>query len=268
MRKVVFGVAIVSVPYLFFALFMYFIQDNILFQPQPLPADYEFSFNAKFKEFNVITPDSASLNALHFYNPNPKGVILYFHGNAGNLARWGGIASGYVQYGYDVIVMDYRSYGKSTGSPNQESMYADAQLFYNYAKQHYPEDDILVYGRSLGTSVSTFLAAQNNPERLILETPFYSIKDVANTRFRYLPVQWLLKYDFPSYKYAPLVNCPALILHGTNDAVVPYSSGKRLYESFAMPNAELITIAKGKHNNLNEFETFNEAISRFLKVSN
>lgn len=266
MRKVFFGIAIITIPYLFFSLFMYFIQDNILFQPQPLAQDHNYVFQTDFKEFNLTTPDSIQLNALHFYAANPKGLILYFHGNAGNLERWGHIASRYVAYNYDVIVMDYRSYGKSTGSPSEATMYADSQLFYDYAKTLYPENDILVYGRSLGTTVSTYLAAQNNPERLILETPLYSVKDVANTRFRYLPIQWLLKYDFPSYKYAAQVQCPALVLHGTKDGVVPFSSGKRLYEAFNASLAQFVTIQDGQHNNLIEFEAFNVAVKQFLQA--
>lgn len=268
MRKLFFGIGIVAIPFVIFSLFMYFIQDNILFQPDPLPTDYNYAFKQDFKEFNLTAQDSAQLNALHFYAENPKGVILYFHGNAGNLARWGHIASRYTAYNFDVIVMDYRSYGKSSGTPDQESMYSDAQLFYDYAQQEYPNCHILVYGRSLGTSVSTYLAAKNNPNALILETPFYSIKDIANTRFRYLPVQWLLKYDFPSYEYAPLVTCPSLVLHGTDDSVVPYSSGKKLHEAFEFHDTELITIPKGRHNNLAEFETFNEALANFLNRFN
>lgn len=265
MRKLFFGVAIITIPYAVFSLFMYFIQDNIMFQPQPLAQEFEYQFEAEFEEFNLWTPDSIALNALHFKVENPKGVILYYHGNAGNLARWGQIASQYTAYNYDVVVMDYRGYGKSGGSPSEDSMYADAQVFYDYVKARYPENKITVFGRSLGTSVSTFLAAQNKPDRLILETPFHSIQDVANTRFRYLPVQWLIKYEFPSFQYAPAVNCPTLILHGTRDGVVPFSSGQRLYLEFKPGYVHFVTIPEGRHNNLDEFDIYHNSLDQFIR---
>lgn len=265
MRKLFFGVAIFTIPYTVFSIFMYFIQDNIMFQPQPLASDHVYQFESKFEEFNLWTPDSIALNALHFKVPEPKGVILYYHGNAGNLDRWGGIAEQYTRYGYDVIVMDYRGYGKSGGEPAEPSMYADAQLFYDHAKGQYPEQNITVFGRSLGTSVSTFLAAENKPGRLILETPFYSIEDIANTRFRYLPVQWIIKYEFPSFQYAPAVNCPTLILHGTRDGVVPFSSGQKLFMEFKPAYAHFVTIEEGRHNNLGEFDKYRASLDQFIR---
>lgn len=265
MRRLFFGVAILIIPYTVFSVFMYFIQDNILFQPQPLAADYQYQFEKEFEEFNLWTPDSISLNALHFKVPNPKGVILYYHGNAGNLARWGQIASRYTAYNYDVVVMDYRGYGKSGGNPSEETMYADAQFLYDHVKKSYPEKQITVFGRSLGTTVSTYLAAQNKPGRLILETPFYSIQDIANTRFRYLPVQWLIKYDFPSFEYAPQVACPTLILHGTRDGVVPFSSGQRLYLEFKPAYAHFVTIQDGRHNNLNDYPLYHTSLDQFIR---
>ena len=156
-------------------------------------------------------------------------------------------------------------YAESGGSPSEDSMYADAQVFYDYVKARYPENKITVFGRSLGTSVSTFLAAQNKPDRLILETPFHSIQDVANTRFRYLPVQWLIKYEFPSFQYAPAVNCPTLILHGTRDGVVPFSSGQRLYLEFKPGYVHFVTIPEGRHNNLDEFDIYHNSLDQFIR---
>lgn len=265
MRRLFFGLAILIIPYTVFSVFMYFIQDNILFQPTPLQGNFEYRFESEFEEFNLYTPDSIALNALHFKVPQAKGVIVYYHGNSGNLARWGQIAMQYTAYKYDVIVMDYRGYGKSGGSPSEESMYADAQVFYDYAKRHYPESQITVFGRSLGTSVSTYLAAQNKPNRLILETPFYSIQDIANTRFRYLPVQWLIKYEFPSFQYAPAVSCPTLILHGTRDGVVPFSSGQRLFMEFKPAFAHFVTIPDGRHNNLTDYPIYHSSLDQFIR---
>ncbi len=265
MRKFLIFLLVLTIPYALFSLLMYSIQDKIMFQPDVLPVDYGFSFESDFKEVNIKTIDDISLNALHFTTPNAKGFIVYYHGNAGNLSRWGKIVERYVKLGYEVLVMDYRGYGKSEGQPSEKTLYADAQLFYDYAKARVNEQQIIVYGRSLGTALAVKMAAENNPSKLILETPFYSVKDVANTRFRYLPVQWLLKYTFPSFSYAPQVKCETLIVHGTNDDIVPYASGERLYNEFNPAQTAFVTIPQGKHNNLVEFDAFHLAIQDFLK---
>lgn len=264
MRKLLIALIVISLPYALFSLFMYSIQDKIMFQPEVLPPDYNFSFNGDYEEVNLKTEEGITLNSVHFKVPDAKGFILYYHGNAGNLSRWGNIVQRYVDMGYEVLVMDYRGYGKSTGNPSEEGLYKDAQLFYDYAKEHVDESQLIVYGRSLGTALATKMAAVNNPDRLILETPFYSIKDVANTRFRYLPIQWLLKYSFPSFSYASRVHCPTLIVHGTEDVIVPFTSGERLYKEFIPTQTTFVSIPDGHHNNLVEFDAFHDAIGQFL----
>lgn len=265
MRKLFIALIVITLPYALFSLFMYSIQDKIMFQPEVLPQDYNYSFPGDFQEINLKTKEGIVLNSLHFKVPDPKGFILYYHGNAGNLSRWGNIVQRYVHLGYEVLVMDYRGYGKSTGSPSEDALYKDAQLFYDYAKTAVDEQQIIVYGRSLGTAMATKMAAVNNPNKLILETPFYSIKDVANTRFRYLPIQWLLKYSFPSFSYAAKVHCPTIIIHGTKDVIVPFTSGERLYKEFDPSQTTFVSVPEGEHNNLVEFDTFHEAIDQFLR---
>jgi len=138
---------------------LYFFQEKIIFLPSKLPQDYSYSFSEPFKEFNLAAKDGAKLNGLHFKRENPKGVILYFHGNAGDLARWGEIATFFAQKEYDIVVMDYRTYGKSTGKLSEDALFKDAQLFYDYTLDKYKEEDIIVYGRSLGASIATYTAS-------------------------------------------------------------------------------------------------------------
>jgi len=150
---------------------LYFIQEKMIFLPTKLPQDYRYSFRHDFEEINLKTDDGFVLNSIHFKQLKPKGLILYFHGNAGDLSRWGNITSFFADKNYDVLVMDYRTYGKSTGKLSEDALHNDAQLFYEYALERYDESDIILYGRSLGTGIATKLAANNNPDRLILETP-------------------------------------------------------------------------------------------------
>ena len=242
-----------------------FILERILFQPTKLSKDYVFTFNHEFEELNLYPEKDVVINALHFKTKDPKGIILYFHGNRDNLQRWGKIASELGDYfHYDVFVMDYRGYGKSVGFRDENALNSDALFCYNYVKTNYLPKEIIIYGRSLGTGIAACLASEINPNKLILETPYHSVNDLARGYFSLFSVEHKLPYKLPSFQYLQDVNCPILILHGTQDEVVPYSSGKKLYETLVNKNVRFITITNGKHNNLSEYKDYWEAVTNFL----
>jgi len=243
---------------------LYFFQEKLIFKPTTLPQDFTFSFSHPFEELFLKAEDGATINAIHFKTENPKGVILYFHGNAGDLSRWGKITEFFVEKDYDVFVMDYRTYGKSKGLLSEHALYSDAQMCYDYILKRYQETDIIIYGRSLGTGMATYLASNNNPKQLILETPFYSLTDIAKERFSLFPIKKLLKYDFPSYKYIENISCPISIFHGTDDNVIPYASGIKLFNSMNQEAKKFFTIENGEHNNLVEFDSYHIQIQKIL----
>lgn len=243
---------------------LYFMQEKLLFLPTVLEQAYQFQFNYNFEELHLKTDDGAALNAIHFKIDNPKGVILYFHGNAGDLSRWGRIAEVFVQKNYDVLLMDYRTYGKSKGKLSEDVFYSDAQLFYDYLKNSYTDNDITLYGRSLGTGIAAYLASKNKPKQLILETPYYSMADVGKSRFPFLPVKTLLKYQFPTYKFLRDVSCDVTMFHGTDDSVIPYTSAEKLFREEPKENITLITIDGANHNNLIDFNGYHEIINKLL----
>lgn len=245
---------------------LYFIQEKLIFLPTKLSKDFEYSFQYPFEEIFLTTEDGAVLNALHFKNTNPKGVILYFHGNAGDLSRWGQIATYFVEKNYDVVIMDYRTYGKSTGELSEDALLKDAQLFYDYVIGRYKEDQLVLYGRSLGTGLASFLASRNNPSQLILETPYYSMLDVAKERFPYLPLRFMLKYKMPSHEFLQTSNCPILIVHGTRDRIVPLRSGEKLYNALNKKQVTMVVVEGGEHNNLLKYNVYREAIKRTLRL--
>lgn len=252
--------------YVMLTALLAFFQERFIFLPTQLSQEYVYNFDTPFEELFLESTDGASLNALHFKAENPKGIILYFHGNAGDLSRWGEITFGFTQYNYDVLVMDYRTYGKSTGKLSEENLYNDAQLFYDFVKDQFPEKEIILYGRSLGSAFATRLAAENNPRMLILESPFYNLKSVAKSRFPIVPVDLLIRYNFENNIYIKEVNCKTVIFHGTEDNVVPYKSGKRLYTTAEPRNGkQMVTIPGGGHNDLSRFETYQKAIDSLLK---
>ena len=243
---------------------LYFFQEKLLFLPTALEQDYQYQFQHQFEELFLKTDDNSTLNALHFKVENPKGIILYFHGNAGDLSRWGTIAEYFVNQHYDVLIMDYRTYGKSTGKLSEQAFYNDAQYCYDYLLQHYSENEITLYGRSLGTGIASYLVSKNKPQQLILETPYYSILDVAKGRFPILPVKKLLKYHFPTFQYLPKATCPITIIHGTEDGVVPYSSAEKLLK-LNLKNLNFVTVEGAGHNNLIDYEDYHNAIQTILK---
>lgn len=262
-RLLIIGSSLLFV-YILGAVLLYALQERFIFLDGELPQDHAFEFNSKFREINLTTADGAYLNAIHFAAKAPKGIIVYFHGNRGDLTRWGVIVEDYVKLNYDVLVMDYRGYGKSVGKRTMEKLLSDAELFYQYALTLYPENEVTVYGRSIGTGLASWLAGKHQPKRLILETPYYSLNTVAQRYYPIYPSKLALRYNFQSFKYLETAECPVYIFHGTADDVVPYESGKRLHESLPKGQSEFITIEGGRHKNLVEFESFNMELKRVL----
>ncbi|MEN1785103.1 MAG: alpha/beta fold hydrolase [Bacteroidota bacterium] len=232
--------------------------------PTVLAKDYRYQFSGTFEELYLETEDGEQLNALHFKRESPKGIVLYFHGNAGDLSRWGEVAEAFINRGFEVIIMDYRSYGKSTGKPTEDNLFKDAQRFYDHTLQRYAQEDIIIYGRSLGAAIATHLAANNHPRQLILETPFYNLLDVAKGRFPFLPVKRLLRYQFASDKHILKVASPIAIFHGTEDAVVPFESGHKLYQIIPNKNKHFFKIPGGRHNDLSDYDGFQRGIDQVL----
>ena len=243
---------------------LFFFQEKILFRPTTLAQDYQYNFAFPFEELFLKTEDGATINALHFKAKESKGAILYFHGNAGDLSRWGVITEYFVNLNYDVFVMDYRTYGKSIGVLSEQALYNDAQLCYDILKKTYSENEITIYGRSLGTSIATNIAASNQPKQLILETPYYSIVDVAKKRFPLVPVSYLLNYELPTHKFIKEVSCSIYMFHGTEDYVVPYTSGEKLLMASPKQQTTFITIKNAGHNDLIDFDLYHQQIKKIL----
>lgn len=243
---------------------LYLLQEKLIFLSKSLAKNYVFTSDFPFEELFLKTDETTIINAIHFKNKKPKGVILYFHGNADNLKRWMKVSEFFVKKNYDVFVMDYRTYGKSTGILNETGFYTDAQFCYDYLLKKYSPDEITIYGRSLGTGIATYIASKNKAKQLILETPYFNIADIARHRFPFIPIEKLLKYKFPTNEFIVNVKSPITIFHGTSDRIVPYDSAKKLFEVAPKKLTKMITIKGGSHNNLLEYEEFQKAIDEIL----
>ena len=238
--------------YLALCFLIYYFQEKLIFFSEVLSANYKYSFLENFEEV-FIQVDEAKLNALHFKIQNPKGVILYFHGNAGSLAGWGGIAMDFIPLGYDVLIYDYRGYGKSTGSiRNERQILEDANVVYNYLQKQYQENKIVLYGRSIGTGIAIYLAKEKNPSKLLLETPYSSLEAVAKYHYPIFPT-FLLKYKLQAYKWIGDTKCPIFIFHGTNDNVISIQFSHELVK-FINKEYTFFKIENGGHNDLSLFD--------------
>ncbi len=243
----------------------YMFQEKLIFQPTQLKADYAFKFNHTFQEFTIPTTDGEQINALLFSPANAsKGLILYFHGNAGNLQRWGEYAIDFTQLGYTVLMIDYRGYGKSTGTPGEKEFYQDANIVFTWARQHLSFTKIIFYGRSLGAAVASQLATQHTPNLLILETPFDELAGVVSAPLKAM-LKWIpLRYQFSNKEHLPLIACRKMIFHGTNDWVVPLRSAEKL-KPLLTPSDQFFLIDGGSHRNLREFDAYHKHLAEVLQ---
>lgn len=265
MKKILFIllIAIVAINIIMGGLF-YFFQEKVIFYPDRLPQDYKFRFKNKFEEVNIVTPDGKSLNGLLFKaDEDTKGLIFYLHGNAGALDSWGDIARLYTGMGYDIFMIDYRGFGKSTGAiKSEEQMHSDVKFAYDEMKKIYDENKIVVMGFSLGTGMASKLAAENKPHRLILQAPYYSMTGLIKNIAPITP-GFLIRYRLENYKYLPLCTMPVTIFHGNSDEVINIESSLRLKE-YLKPSDELIILEGENHNGITANEIYQEKLRELL----
>lgn len=243
---------------------LYFIQERFIFLAgKKLDRNYRYNFSNKFEEVFIKTDGDNEINALHFKLSKPKGVVLFCHGNKGNLKKWGNRVSYFLDYNYEVLVFDYRNYGKSTGKFHEESMYTDAILVYNYLKKHFKEESIVVYGFSLGGTFATRIASKNKPKELVLEAPFFNFKKAAQYVSKFAPT-FLLKYQFRTDKDIPKVTAPITVFHGKKDSTTSYKGSRKLLDLNASKKNSYIKIDKGTHHNIKEFAVYKETLKEIL----
>jgi pimeloyl-ACP methyl ester carboxylesterase len=192
------------------------------------------------------------------------GLILYFHGNSRSIKGWARYARDFYRYNYDVVLVDYRGFGKSTGKRGEAEMLTDMQYVYDRLREQYTEQHLIVYGRSLGSGFAARLAADNHPRYLILDAPYYNFRKVIERFIPFLPVRYVLRYHLRTDKWIPRVQCPVYILHGTRDWLIPIRHSEQL-QKLNPRKITLIRIHGGRHNNLPKFAEYHNFIRDILK---
>ena len=231
-----------------------------------LPENYQYHFDVPFQELLIPVNKKVKLSAVLFKAERPRGMVLYFHGNSRNINRYAQYMPDFTRNGYDVLIMDYREFGKSTGRLTEEALYDDALLMYKVARGRFAPWQIVIYGRSLGTGIAAQLAAVRDCRRLILESPYYSLQDVASSVIPIYPHSILLQYKLPTNEYLPKVTAPVAAFHGTKDETIPYASGEKLAEECFKKGDTLFTLKGAGHNNLHEYPLFRAKLDSLLQL--
>ncbi|MFT4850251.1 MAG: pimeloyl-ACP methyl ester carboxylesterase [Sediminicola sp.] len=251
--------------YFVLSVTLYYLQDYFLFKPEKLPKDFQFLYkNQVVEEYNLETRDGAIINGLHFKVAKPKGVVLYLKGNSKSIKGWGKFAVDFTRSEYDVIMVDYRGFGKSTGKRSQKAIKRDLQFVYDKIKGKVDEKYIILYGRSLGSGFATKLASLNNPRMLILDAPYYSLTNVTGRYIPFMPLSLIIKYPMPTYKWLKYVDCPIRIIHGTQDKLIPFKSSVKLSQ-IKPKKTRLYPVIGGGHKNMNTFEEYHKILGEIIK---
>lgn len=253
----------IIIGYALLLLLVYLVQERFIFRPEKLSKNFKYKYDAPFNELNFEVEPGVTINGLHFYVKEPKGLILYFHGNTRSIKGWAKYAKDFFRYQYDVVLVDYRGFGKSTGHRSEREMLSDMQFVYQSLTSTLPEQHMIVYGRSIGSGFAAKVASDNKPRYLILDAPYYSFLNVAKRLLPILPHHYLLRYHLRTDQWIQKVTCHTYILHGTKDWLIPIANSVKL-QAFNPGKITLIRIQGGGHNNLSSFPEYHNFIRDIL----
>lgn len=246
---------------------MYLRQDALVYYPVAEIAHTPADMDWEFEDLTLRTQDGLDIHAWFVPLENPRGVVLFCHGNAGNIGQHLETVRILRDLGLSVLIFDYRGFGASEGQPSESGTYLDVQAAWNFLVEEkaVAPENIVVFGRSLGGAVATYLAARQKTGALIIESTFTSLPDIAASLYPYLPVRWLAKYSYNSLARISDVQAPVLVVHSPDDDLTPFTHGQALYAAASEPKRFLEI--SGNHNSgfLTSGATYVEGLRSFLE---
>lgn len=245
---------------------LYYLQDYILFHPVQIKRNQPYSFTSPHKEVNIPYSSNSTINIVQFLVPDSveKGVVLYFHGNKKNISWYSKFSPYFTKNNYEVWMIDYPGFGKSTGLFSEQLLYDWALTLYKLARATYAPDSIIIYGKSMGTGIAAQLASVRDCRQLILETPYYDMPSIIDNYLPVYPVDRMIHYKFPTWKYLQNVTAPITIFHGTSDWIIPYLNAARL-KPFIKETDTFLTVPGGSHNDLYKFPIVGKQLDSILR---
>jgi len=250
--SLIFILVIIFIPlgtYFFYCLYFYRIQPYLLYLPHRPFEMKTWDRDIGHREITYQTGDGLTISA--WYVPVEKrergGVLLFCHGNVGNVSQRIDSFKIFRQLGLSIFIFDYRGYGLSQGRPSEKGTYLDAEGAWNYLVNvmKVKPEDIIIFGRSLGGGVASYLAQKYQPRALIIESSYTSIPDVATKLFPRLPMKLITRFKYNTRVRLKDIYCPVLIIHSKDDEIIPFRHGQVLYET-ANPPKTFLQI-KGRH---------------------
>jgi len=239
---------IVITSWILIALLIYFYQPKLIYYPHKEIVASPNDILLDYEEVTLTTSDNYEINAWWIPNANARATLLFFHGNAGNISHRLDSINNFHQLGLSVLIIDYRGYGISPGTPSEQGTYNDAEAAWSYLtkEKNIPPNNIVIFGRSLGGAIATWLAEKHASAALIIESSFTSIADIGKYYYPYLPTKLLARIKYPSKDRIPKIKTPILFIHSPNDEIIPYEHGQALFEVANKPKSFLQI--HGSHN--------------------
>jgi hypothetical protein len=245
---------------------MYLQQPTMIFFPYRELSATPSDWGLDYEEVQINTADQVRLHGWYIPHPRARGVVLFFHGNAGNISHRGESIAIFHRLGLSVLIFDYRGYGRSEGRPDEPGMYRDATAAWRYLTEvrGHAAAEIVLFGRSLGGAVAAQLASRVSPGGLMLESTLSSARDFARSVFPLLSRVVVLRYDFDTAQSLQRVHCPVLVLHSPSDEIMPYALGEKVYEAAGEPR-RLVQL-EGDHNSgfLRSQPRYERALAAFI----
>jgi fermentation-respiration switch protein FrsA (DUF1100 family) len=273
MSNIILPIIIVAVGvYAALCLSLFFMQSKLLYYPAipsrnltASPAD----INLEYDTVTLITSDHVKLHGWFIPAAHERGTLLFFHGNAGNISHRLDSLKIFHELGLSTLIIDYRGYGRSQGTISELGTYLDAEAAWKYLTESrkIPAQAIVVFGRSLGAAIGAYIAVQQKPAALILESAFTSVPDLAARLYPFLPVRLLSRFHYNTEKLLLSVSCPVLIIHSSDDEIIPYENGLQLYKRARNPKRFLEL--HGDHNQgfLVSGKLYKDGLQEFVTAS-
>jgi uncharacterized protein len=250
------------------SLWLLIFQSSLVFYPETEREAVATPSQAglPYEDLHLKTSDGVSLHGWYIPAAQPRGTVLFMHGNAGNISHRLDSIEIFHRLGYNTLIFDYRGYGTSGGKPTEGGTYRDAEAAWRYLteQQHIPECRIVLFGESLGGAVAAWLAARHKPAALVIASGFTSVPDLGQQLYPYLPVRWLARIHYDTREYLQSVTAPVLIAHSPQDDMIPYEHGRALYAAVHSPK-QFVELSGG-HNDGFIFmrEAWTKALADFL----
>lgn len=265
-RKIVKWIQWAIIIYCGIGLGVYYFQDSLLFHPKKLDKTHVYTFNSKFEEVFIPVNEADTISLVKFFpaDTGKNKVVIYFHGNRQNVERYAPYLSVFLDNGYEVWMPDYPGFGKSTGEISEEKLLSQALQIQRMAAAKYAPEDIIIYGKSLGTGIAAYVTSMSQNQQLILETPYSSIPDIFRSYLFIYPLDRMIQYKIPTTEFLSYTKIPVTIFTGTNDAVITSRCSKKL-RPVLKPSDSFIVIKGANHQNVNQHSTYLVEMNKLLK---